>query len=171
MPPASSALAGSAEAADPAAAAQPGAPDYDGDARDLVEMLCGGLCMAHPRLDAVYTDPARARIAGALARVMQKYQWDLGMFGPELVLAAVLAPAVVSTAKIMREDWAADKAQIARPAAASPASPASPAAAPGSDNLTSIVAPAAPAQPAVPVNAEAIKKAQADSGANLFKKA
>jgi hypothetical protein len=143
-----------------------GAPDYDGDARDLVGFLCDGLSVAHPRLDAIYTEPARNRIAERLARVMEKYQWDLSMFGPELMLAAVLAPAVVSTAKIMRQDWAADKAQQPRIApAAAPLVTAAPA------NDRSPDAPAAPAPIAAPVNPEAIKKVQGDQGANLFKKA
>jgi hypothetical protein len=140
--------------------------DYQGDALELVHFLCDGLIVAHDRLETVYVDPLRQRIADRLARVLEKYKWDMSIFGPELLLAVALLAPIKQTAEIMREDWAADKVKAARPKATPTG--ADIAAAPGAPLPAEQLSDRAPAHA---TTATAARNVQKDAGAQLFTRA
>ncbi len=121
-------------------AAPPAAPvDYQGDAQGLVNIAAESLAAFYPSTAAVLTDDKRAKIAGALAPVLQKYGWDMGSifgkFGAEIGLAFALSQVAIPLSKAIKADRAAAAVEQGAPPAPPPAapSPATTTAPPASD--------------------------------------
>jgi hypothetical protein len=89
--------------------------DWQAESHDLVDFATGMIFPLYPRLAGVWT-PERCRtLETRLAAVLKKYNLDLGTllgkWGPEIMLAAAIAPAVLPTVKAIRTDHAEHKAQ------------------------------------------------------------
>lgn len=84
-----------------------GAPapvDYNAEARDLVEFLHSLFVPLYPSLATVYTPDVRARIAATAGPLMQKYDFTLGRFGPELAFGIVVVPLIAPTMQAIKHD-------------------------------------------------------------------
>lgn len=100
---------------------EPAAPvveiNYSKDARGLVNIAAESMGAFYPSTGPILADEARARIAGALAPVMQKHNWTLGAlfgkWGEEIQLGFVLAQLAIPIAKAIRADRAAVPAEAA----------------------------------------------------------
>lgn len=101
--------------ASPNAPAMPGAlvvapgPDYLAEASMCVDMFAAMVCGYAPSAEAVWTDPARARTASALAPVFAKYGIDLSALPPELTLVVVAGPLLWQSARHIGAQAAKDK--------------------------------------------------------------
>lgn len=155
-------LAGAAAAIDQAATSaertdvQPdGAPaaaavviDWRAEAHDLVDFTTGMLFPLYPRLETVWTPTRCATLEGRLAAVLQKHNLDmgklLGKWGPEIMLVATIAPAVMPTVRAVKDDLAELREKAREQARAAP--PAGQAAPPPAPNVRTTVQDAA-AQP------------------------
>jgi hypothetical protein len=84
-----------------------GAPapvDYNAEARDLVEFLHSLFVPLYPSLATVYSPAVRARIAATAGPLMQKYDFTLGRFGPELAFGIVVVPLIAPTMQAIKHD-------------------------------------------------------------------
>lgn len=118
----------------PAPAAQ--AVNWQAESHDLVDFATGMFFPLYPRLAGVWTPERCATLEHRLAAVLEKYKLDmgtlLGKWGPEIMLAAAIAPAVLPTVKAIREDNAERRAKAkekvrAAPPPDTPAAPPPPA--------------------------------------------
>lgn len=120
------ALAGAAAAADaaaiaaaPAAVPDPNAPpeepptDYATAAMGAVDMFAGLVCGYAPAAATIWTEPTKARVAAAMAPVMEKYGFTLGNMPPELVLIVVAGPPLFQSSRLVAAQIAADKGKAA----------------------------------------------------------
>lgn len=82
--------------------------DWKGEAHDLVDFSTGLFFPLYPRLASVWTPDRCSALEARLALVLQKYNLNmerlLGRWGPELMLAATIAPAVLPTVNAVRDD-------------------------------------------------------------------
>lgn len=119
-----------------AGSAQPAPTDWPAEAHDLVDFCAGMFFPLYPRLEAVWNEQRRRTLEGRLAAVLQKYNLNLerllGKWGPEIMLAGVIAPAIMPTVRAVRDDLADLKAKAKEQARAAPPpdKPAAPAPAP-----------------------------------------
>ena len=88
-------------------------PDYGQEAAQCVDMFAALVCGYAPAAEVVWTEPARQRVAGALAPVLSKYGVTLGNIPPELVLGLVAGPMLWQSAKIVAQQVEGDKRQAA----------------------------------------------------------
>ena len=87
-----------------AAPAAPPAPrDWNAEADDLVTFAKELLTGTWPALESIWTADKCARLARAAAPVMAKYEFDLGRWGPEIMLGAILAPMTNATVRTIRQ--------------------------------------------------------------------
>jgi hypothetical protein len=88
----------------PGAAPVPPAPprDWNAEAADLVQFTRELLVATWDRLEPVWTPDKCVRLSRALAPVMEKYDFSLGRFGPEIMLAAVGLPLGIATLQVIR---------------------------------------------------------------------
>lgn len=111
---------GDAHAIDnPAPAAQPGAelvpagPDYMGEAAGAVDMFSALVCGWAPAAGDIWTDKTKARVAGALAPVMEKYGFTFGSMPPEVTLLIIAGPPLWQSSRLIAAQIAKDKAEAA----------------------------------------------------------
>jgi hypothetical protein len=87
--------------------------DYLTDAKGIVDMASEALGAFYPSTLAVLVPEKRERIAGALAPVMQKYGFTLGVifgrWGEEIALAFALAQVAIPITTAIRKDQAEAK--------------------------------------------------------------
>jgi hypothetical protein len=130
------ALEGEGPATPGAPAATPVAVDWVSEAHDLVDFTTGMFFPLYPRLQTVWTRERCGSLEVRLAAVLKKYNLDmgtlLGKWGPEIMLAAVIAPAVLPTWRAVKEDNAEHRARAkekdrAAPPAGEESAPAPPA--------------------------------------------
>jgi hypothetical protein len=130
------AIALEGEQAAPAAEAGQGAAptppvDYLADSKGLVDIAAESLAAFYPSTASILSPDKRARIAAALAPVLEKYGLDMtaifGKWGAEIGLGFALAPIAIPLAQAIRADK--EKAERAQLAAAPPPPPAGPTAA------------------------------------------
>lgn len=95
-------------------------PDYLTEARGMVDVFAAMAVGYAPKAEAVWTEPAKARTAAALAPVLEKYAFSLGAMPPELTLIIVAGPLLWQTSKLVAAQMADDKAK-AKPKAPEPA--------------------------------------------------
>lgn len=74
----------------------PVATDYEGDARQLVEMVSSFLCSLSPDAKNLWTDETCQNIATALEAVMKKHAWRLEDLSPEIRLLLAAGPALLA---------------------------------------------------------------------------
>lgn len=99
-------------------AAAPIAPvviDYTAEAKDLTDFCAGMFLPLYPRLATVWTDEKRAILNQRLGAVLAKHGLSLerllGQWGPELMLAVCVAPAILPTIQAIKADNAEARAQ------------------------------------------------------------
>lgn len=125
----------------PAASSAPGqgapAPtDWPGEAHDLVDFCTAMFFPLYPRLEGVWNEQRRRALEARLWPVLAKYDLNLerllGKWGPEIMLAGVIAPTIMPTVRAVRADLADLKAAKKEKAKAAPPAgkPAEPAPAP-----------------------------------------
>lgn len=137
-----------AAAAAPAAPPPPVEVDYVGEARDVIAFAYESFVPLYPRLEKVYTEDKRERIANAAGKLMAKYgvtfESLLAGWGAELHFAMVVIPVIIPTVKAVKADMADQDAAAAAaertdpppaPAAPAQASPATPPTVPPSPNI------------------------------------
>jgi len=99
--------------------------DWQAESHDLVDFTTGMFFPLYPRLAGVWTPERCGTLEKRLAAVLKKYNLDmgtlLGKWGPEIMLAAAIAPAVLPTVKAIRLDHAEHKAQAKEKDRAAPA--------------------------------------------------
>lgn len=97
---------------------EPAAPDYDTEARGAVDMFAALVVGYAPAAESVWTEPAKARTAAALAPVMEKYGFSFGSLPPELTLMIVAGPLLWQSSRLVAAQMAAEraKAKAAKPA-------------------------------------------------------
>jgi hypothetical protein len=150
-------------AAPGAAPIAPEAIDWTEEAAQLVTFATEMFFPLYPRLETVWTPAKLNALEGRLALVLKKYDLSLakllGKYGPEIMLAMVLVPSVMPTARAIRADLADLKAKAKEAARAAPpvdqpaAAPPKPAA-PLVDAAAS--SSSAAAGPALPPDTEAL---------------
>lgn len=90
-----------------------GAPppvDYATEAAGAVDMfaaLVNGYC---PNTEPLWSAAVRIRVSGALAPVMEKYQFTFGNLPPELTFIIVAGPVLWQTSRVVAAQMAAEKA-------------------------------------------------------------
>lgn len=128
----------------PPAAAPPPPIDWKAEASEVVELATEGFLPLYPRLAEVWTPAKLDRLTVRLGAVMQKYDLTLGKllgkWGPEILLGAVIVPAVVPSYRVVRDTnrELREKAKEQKPpapvataaAAAAPSVPKAPASSP-----------------------------------------
>lgn len=92
----------------------PPGPDYLTEARGTVDMFTAMMVGYAPKCEAVWTEPAKARTAAALAPVMEKYGFNFGAMPPELTLIIVAGPLLWQSSRIVAAQMAEDKAKAAK---------------------------------------------------------
>jgi hypothetical protein len=88
--------------------------DYMTEARGTVDMFTAMMVGYAPKTESVWTEPAKARTAAALAPVMEKYGFNFGALPPELTLVIVAGPLLWQSSKIVAAQMAEDKAKAAK---------------------------------------------------------
>lgn len=82
--------------------------DYNQESRDLLDFSLAALAPLYPCLEKVYTPDKVEKLAGAMARVMEKYQFSgfafLTAYAPEIGLVIVAGPLLRDTVKAIREE-------------------------------------------------------------------
>lgn len=120
-----------------APAAAPVVIDWQAEAHDLVDFTTGMFFPLYPRLATVWTAERCGTLERRLAAVLKKYNLDmgtlLGKWGPELMLAAAIAPAVLPTYRAIHEDLDELRAKAREQARAAPAPAGAPQSAPPPD--------------------------------------
>lgn len=89
-------------------------PDYMIEARGTVDMFTAMMVGYAPKCESVWTEPAKARTAAALAPVMEKYGFNFGSMPPELTLIIVAGPLLWQSSRIVAAQMAEDKAKAAK---------------------------------------------------------
>jgi hypothetical protein len=98
------------EAAPAAPGAAPGRViDYAAELRDLGKFAAALMFPICPSLRAVYTAEVCASLHSVGVPLLQKYQIDLSLFGPELAFAIVALPLVAPTIIAIKHDRANGK--------------------------------------------------------------
>lgn len=92
----------------------PQGPDYMIEARGTVDMVTAMIVGYAPKCESVWTEPAKARTAAALAPVMEKYGFNFGAMPPELTLIIVAGPLLWQSSRIVAAQMAEDKAKAAK---------------------------------------------------------
>jgi hypothetical protein len=92
----------------------PQGPDYMTEARGTVDMFTAMMVGYAPKCESVWTEPAKARTAAALAPVMEKYGFNFGAMPPELTLIIVAGPLLWQSSRIVAAQMADDKAKAAK---------------------------------------------------------
>lgn len=92
----------------------PQGPDYFIEARGTVDMFTAMIVGYAPKCESVWTEPAKARTAAALAPVMEKYGFNFGAMPPELTLIIVAGPLLWQSSRIVAAQMAEDKAKAAK---------------------------------------------------------
>lgn len=92
----------------------PQGPDYMIEARGTVDMFTAMVVGYAPKCESVWTEPAKARTAAALAPVMEKYGFSFGAMPPELTLLIVAGPLLWQSSRIVAAQMADDKAKAAK---------------------------------------------------------
>lgn len=92
----------------------PQAVDYMTEARGTVDMFTAMMVGYAPKCESVWTEPAKARTAAALAPVMEKYGFNFGALPPELTLIIVAGPLLWQSSRIVAAQMADDKAKAAK---------------------------------------------------------
>jgi len=106
------------------AAVEPAAVDPLAEARDLIQFSVTLLAPLYPSVERIYTKDTQEKLAKVSAPLMAKYGLTLsGLFekwGAEINFALVAIPLALETAKGIRADLDAVKAEHQKPADASP---------------------------------------------------
>lgn len=89
-------------------------PDYLTEARGTVDMFTAMMVGYAPKCESVWSEPAKARTAAALAPVMEKYGFNFGAMPPELTLIIVAGPLLWQSSRIVAAQMADDKAKAAK---------------------------------------------------------
>lgn len=95
-------IAGDPSAPSLSPAAPPAPRDWNAEADDLVMFARELLTGTWPQLETIWTPEKCARLARAAAPVMAKYDFDLGKWGPEIMLGAILAPMTIATVRAVK---------------------------------------------------------------------
>lgn len=86
-------------------------PDYMTEARGTVDMFAAMIVGYAPKAEGVWTEPAKARTAAALAPVLEKYGFSFGALPPELTLMIVAGPLLWQSSRIVATQMAEEKAK------------------------------------------------------------
>lgn len=120
--------------ADDVAPPAPGAPavdapeetaqgvNYTQHAEAMVDLFVGVLTGYAPETSAIWSHDTKARVAAALAPVMEKYNFNVSNLPPEITLLIMAAPPLYQSAKIVAEQMRQDR--LPKKTAENPASPA-----------------------------------------------
>lgn len=133
-----------ASADDPARQAEgellPRAPDWEGEARALVDMIADRLADFWPRTREVYTEAKRAELAKQGALVMKKHNLTLadifGAYAPEIFLALAFSGTIAPAWQAIvldHRDYKAKQRSSSAPPASSPNEPPPASSAPRAD--------------------------------------
>ncbi len=86
--------------------------DWTAEAVDLVTFAKELLVGTWPRLAEIWTAEKCASLARAAAPVMERYDFNLGRWAPEIMLAAVALPLGIQTVRIVKESKRAEAGQV-----------------------------------------------------------
>lgn len=88
-------------------------PDFGREAAGAVDMFAGLVVGYAPACASVWNDEAKARTAGALAPVLEKYGFTFGSMPPELIFAVVAGPLLWQSSRIVAAQMETEKAKSA----------------------------------------------------------
>lgn len=91
--------------------AGPQAPDYQIEARGAVDLFSAMVVGYAPKAESVWTEPAKARTAAALAPVLEKYGFTFGALPCELTFVIVAGPLLWQSSRIVAAQMAEEKAK------------------------------------------------------------
>ena len=92
----------------------PQGPDYMTEARGAVDLFATMVVGYAPKAESIWTEPAKARTAAALAPVLEKYGFSFGAMPCELTLIIVAGPLLWQSSRIVAAQMAEDKAKAAK---------------------------------------------------------
>lgn len=111
-------------AGQPAGAPAPLEHDYTADAKELVDFAAELYFPIWPRLEQVWDQERRAKLVVRAAAVMKKWNFTmeafLGKWGPEIMLAMSVGPAVLPTIQAIKADNADARKKAAEAERAAP---------------------------------------------------